>query len=114
MWWRRRAVNEPCLTEGWTGHLDFHILTPSGGSMGLLVIELTESTVELRFQEKTLGVFGREELRSWMRSPGRPLAGDSCVLSMQRRGLSIALGCATPDLVPQQISRHLVKAVCGV
>lgn len=113
MWWRRKATDEPCLTEGWVGHLDFHILAPGGTSMGLLIIELTDEIVEMRFGQRTLGVFEREALRSWMESPAKPLVGDSCVLSMQRHELSIALGCATPDVIPRQISRQLQSAVRG-
>jgi len=115
MRWRRRTATpeRPTLDEGWQGQLKFDVLTPAGLSMGVLEIELEEETVEVRFCDNTLGVFERDVLRDWMFSPGTPLAGDSCALSMQQRGLAIALGCASPFPIPTHVSRRFRAAVCG-
>jgi hypothetical protein len=81
--------------------------------MGPLEMLLAPESMEVRFDHRTLGVFNRDDVRAWMQSPRTPLAADQCALSMQRRGIAIALGCANPDLMPRHVSQQLRAAVCG-
>jgi hypothetical protein len=112
MWWQRgRGRAQPSLDGGWVGRLEFQVLSPSGQQLGTIAMLLELDTMEVRFSERSLGLFRREDVRAWVASPTQPLTGDSCVLKIHRRSLTIALGCATPDHVPRKITEQLYAAL---